>query len=77
MARPLRLERPGAAYFISTLGNAGLTVFRAPEDSRRFLEILGETCARYRWRCLAYCLMPDRYSLVVVTEAPTLSRGMR
>lgn len=77
MARPLRLERPGAAYFISTLGNAGLTVFRAPEDSRRFLEILGETCARYRWRCLAYCLMPDRYSLVVVTEAPTLSCGMR
>ncbi len=77
MARPLRLERPGAAYFISTLGNAGLTVFRAPEDSRRFLEILGETCARYRWRCMAYCLLPDRYSLVVVTEAPTLSRGMR
>ncbi|HIC82228.1 MAG TPA: addiction module toxin RelE [Kiloniellaceae bacterium] len=77
MARPLRLERPGAAYFISTLGNAGLTVFRAPEDSRRFLEILGETCARYRWRCLAYCLLPDRYSLVIVTEAPTLSRGMR
>ena len=77
MARPLRLERPGAAYFISTLGNAGLTVFRAPEDSRLFLEILGETCARHRWRCLAYCLLPDRYSLVVVTEAPTLARGMR
>ncbi|WP_420348888.1 transposase [Pelagibius sp.] len=77
MARPLRLERPGAAYFISTLGNAGLTVFRGPEDSRRFLEVLGETCARHQWRCLAYCLLPDRYNLVVVTEAPTLSRGMR
>ena len=77
MARPLRLERPGAVYYISTLGNAGLNVFRGPEDSALFLDVLGEACRRFRWRCLAYCLLPDRYCLVVLTEAATLSRGMR
>lgn len=77
MARPLRLERPGASYHISCAGNAGLKVFRGPEDSALFLDIMGETCRRHRWRCLAYCLLPDRYALVVVTEEATLSRGMR
>lgn len=77
MARPLRLERPGAVYHISTFGNAGLSVFRGPDDSRRFLEILGEVCQRFRWRCLTFCLLPDRYLLVVKTEAASLSRGMR
>lgn len=77
MARPLRLERPGAVYHIATLGNAGLPVFRGPDDSQRFLEILGEVCERFRWRCLTFCLLPDRYLLVVKTEAASLSRGMR
>ncbi len=77
MARPLRLERPGAVYHLSSLGNAGLNIFRGPDDSRLFLEILGETCRRFRWRCVAYCLLPDRYFLVVATQAATLSRGMR
>ncbi|NIA69521.1 addiction module toxin RelE [Pelagibius litoralis] len=77
MARPLRLERPGAVYHISTLGNAGQAVFRGPDDSQLFLDVLGEACRRFHWRCLAYCLLPDRYTLVVVTDAATLSRGMR
>ena len=77
MARPLRLERPGAAYFIATTGNADLKIFREPQDSAHFLDVLGEACRRFQWRCLAYCLLPESYQLVVVTEAPTLSRGMR
>jgi putative transposase len=77
MARPLRLELPGAAYHVTSLGNGGQLVFRNPEDSELFLEILGEVCARFDWRCLAYCLLPDRYHLVVETRRATLSRGMR
>lgn len=77
MARPLRLERPGALYHIATLGNAGLPVFRTPEDSQRFLDLAAEAFRRFAWRCLAYCLLPDRYILLVVTEEATLSRGMR
>lgn len=77
MARPLRLELPGAVYHLTTLGNAGQPVFREAEDSELFLEIVGQACARFDWRCLAYCLLPDRYHLVVETRQPTLARGMR
>ena len=77
MARPLRLERPGAVYFIATSGNAGLNIFREPTDSERFLDVVAEACRRFQWRCLAYCLLPESYQLVVRTEAATLSRGMR
>src|SRR3546814_2054191 len=77
MARPLRLERPGAVYHLTALGNGGQAVFRLPQDSALFLEILGESCRRFDWRCLAFSLLPDRYHLVVETRAATLSRGMR
>jgi REP element-mobilizing transposase RayT len=77
MARPLRLELPGAVYHLTSLGNGGQPAFRVPEDSALFLEILGETCARFDWRCFAFCLLPDRYHLVVETRRATLARGMR
>ena len=77
MARPLRLELSGAVYHVSALGNGGQPVFRLPEDSAHFLEILGECCARFDWRCFAYCLLPDRYQIVVETRQATLARGMR
>ncbi|MEQ8355191.1 MAG: transposase [Kiloniellaceae bacterium] len=77
MARPLRLELPGAVYHVTATGNGGHTVFRNAEESELFLEILGQTCGRFDWRCLAYCLLPDRYHLVVETVRPTLARGMR
>jgi putative transposase len=77
MARPLRLELPGSVYHLTAVGNGGQPVFRLPEDSALFLEILGESCARFDWRCLAFCLLPDRYHLVVETRQATLARGMR
>jgi len=77
MARPLRLELPGAVYHVTSVGNGGQLVFREPEDSARFLDILGETCRRFDWACWAYCLLPDRYHLVVETRQATLARGMR
>src|SRR3546814_6779971 len=70
MARPLRLELPGAAYHLTALGNGGQPVFRGAEDSLLFLEILGESCTRFDWRCFGYCLLPDRYHLVVETRQP-------
>lgn len=77
MARPLRLELPGAVYWVTALGNGGHQVFHTPEDTALFLEILGECCERFDWACFAYCLLPDRYHLVVETRRATLARGMR
>ena len=77
MARPLRIEFPGALYHVTARGNAGQDIFLDARDSQRFLDILDQVATRLRWRCFAYCLMSNHYHLVVETPAPNLSHGMR
>ncbi len=77
MARPLRIEYPGAVYHITTRGNAYQDVFLDDTDRERFLEILGEVIERFNWLCHGYCLMMNHYHLLIETVDPTLSRGMR
>ncbi len=76
MARPLRIEFPGAVYHVTSRGNARDRIFHNEQDNRKFLEILGTTVERYAWLCYAYCLMENHYHLVVETSAPNLSEGM-
>jgi len=59
MARPLRLEFPGAARHITSRGNAGQPICLDDQDRLAFLEVLAGVVERYRyrWRCYAYCLM--------------------
>ena len=77
MARPLRIEFPGALYHLTSRGNAQSDIFLDDPDRFNFLELLGKVCQRYNWRCYAYCLMSNHYHLVVETGDATLSRGMR
>ncbi len=77
MARPLRIEFPGALYHLTARGNAGQGIFLDARDSQRFLSLLDEVATRLRWRCTAYCLMADHYHLVVETPAANLAHGMR
>ncbi len=77
MARPLRIEYPGAVYHITTRGNAYQKIFLDDNDREKFLEILGETVVRFNWLCHGYCLMMNHYHLLIETVDPTLSRGMR
>ena len=77
MARLLRIEYSGALYHITARGNAKQNIYFDDEDRHQFLEILSTTIDRNRWLCHAYCLMFNHYHLLVETEEPTLSRGMR
>lgn len=77
MARPLRLEFPGAIYHITSRGNARLPIFEDDPDRQRFLFILQEVVKRFNWLCHAYCLMDNHYHLVVETVDGNLSQGMR
>ncbi|MBC7098413.1 transposase, partial [Candidatus Bipolaricaulota bacterium] len=77
MARPLRVELPGALYHITSRGNAGEPIFLDDRDRSAFLEILGEVVKRYRFRCYAYCLMGNHYHLLIEAQEGNLSRGMR
>ena len=77
MARPLRLEFPGAVYHLTARGNARQDVFLDDADRARFLALLGREIDQQRWRCYAYCLMDNHYHLVIETPEANLSTGMR
>ncbi|MEM9316759.1 MAG: addiction module toxin RelE, partial [Pseudomonadota bacterium] len=57
MARPLRIEFPGALYHITSRGNRKRAIYEDDLDRNMFLQILGKVVADFDWRCLAYCLM--------------------
>ena len=77
MARPLRIEYPGALYHVTTRGNAGSRIFRIDKDREYFLDLLGFIIERFHWLCHAWCLMDNHYHLVLETPEGNLSRGMR
>ncbi|OPY91708.1 MAG: Transposase IS200 like protein [Syntrophus sp. PtaU1.Bin208] len=77
MARPLRIEYPGALYHVTSRGNARQNIYLDDHDCRVFLDILGLVVQRFRWLCHAYCLMPNHYHLLIETPEGNLSRGMR
>ena len=77
MARPLRIEYPGAVYHITNRGNDKKDVFKDDQDRETFLKILTFVNKRYHWLCHAYCLMDNHYHLMIETPDGNLSLGMR
>lgn len=52
-------------------------IFLDRRDREHFLELLGETVERYRFRMHAFCLMENHYHLLLQTPDANLSRGMQ
>ena len=77
MARPLRIEYPGAVYHVTSRGNERSLIFRDEKDRLAFLDTLARTVDRWNWMVHAYCLMGNHYHLLIETPEPNLSRGMR
>ncbi|MFH1142544.1 MAG: transposase [Candidatus Uhrbacteria bacterium] len=77
MARPLRVEYPGALYHVTSRGNAKNSIFLTDKDRFCFLEILKNVCDTHNWICYAYCLMDNHYHLLIESVDATLSSGMR
>ena len=77
MARPLRLEHPGAVWHITSRGNNRGKIYLGEEDHEMFLSIFAEAVRRFRWIVHAYTLMTNHFHLVLETPEPTLSRGMK
>ena len=61
MARPLRLEYPGAVYHVTSRGNARQDIVMDDRDRTRFLEKLAHVIDRFGWRCHAFCLIAMAY----------------
>ena len=77
MARPLRIEYPGAVYHVTSRGNARKKIFLDDIDRDEFLATLGWVVERFGWGCHAYCLMDNHFHLLIETPKPNLSLGMR
>ncbi|WP_127995675.1 REP-associated tyrosine transposase [Piscinibacter defluvii] len=77
MARPLRLEWPGALYHVTSRGDRREPIVEDDDDRQSWVALLGEACARFGWRVHAWCLMTNHYHLLLETPHGRLAEGMR
>lgn len=77
MARPLRIDYPGAYYHITTRGVGRQNIFFKDADRVVFLEKLGDVVKRWDLRIHGYCLMANHFHLEVETPNGNLSRAMQ
>ena len=77
MARPLRIEYPGAFYHVTSRGNERKAVFKSRRDREQFLSYLESATERYGAVIHAYCLMDNHYHLLVETPLGNLSKIMQ
>jgi putative transposase len=77
MARPLRIEFPGAIYHVTSRGDRREAIYRDDGDRLAQLEVIAQAMDRFDAQVLAYCLMTNHYHLVLHTRQGNLSRLMR
>ena len=77
MARPLRLEFPGAVYHVTARGDRQESIFEDDGDRLIFIDLLAKEVRQQGWLLYAFCLMDNHYHLLLETPEPNLVRGMR
>jgi len=81
MARPLRLEFPGALYHLTARGNAQQAIFVDDGDRQQFVRLLGREVQQQQWPCYVYCLMSNHYhhepALFTKTSTATADMPLR
>lgn len=77
MARPLRLEFPGAVYHLTARGDRREPIFIDDADREALLGVVGKATERFGASMMAYCLMGNHYHFVVQTHRANLSQLMR
>jgi len=77
MSRPLRIEFAGALYHVTSRGDGREAIFLSEADKHLFLDVMSKVVQICHWAMPAYCLMDNRYQLVVETPDGNLSKGMR
>ena len=60
-----RIGMAGAVFHVLNRGVRKLQLFDQPADYRAFLKVFREAQERIPIRCLAYCLMPNHFHLVL------------
>jgi putative transposase len=77
MARPLRIQYPGAFYHVTCRGNKRQKIFLDNDDRHWFLKVLCESLEIYQVVLYCYILMDNHFHLVMQTLRANLSEFMR
>ena len=77
MARPLRIQYPGAVYHVMCRGNDRRDIFRSDDDRVMFLRLLSRSLNIYSIKLHAYVLMSNHFHLLVETPLGNLAEFMR
>ncbi|HEV8646299.1 MAG TPA: hypothetical protein VGR01_12110 [Burkholderiales bacterium] len=57
MARPLRIEFPGAVYHVTSRGDRREPILVDDEDRQGLLQVVAQALSRFDAEALSYCLM--------------------
>ncbi|MFQ5804753.1 MAG: transposase [Candidatus Methylomirabilales bacterium] len=77
MARPLRIEYPGAVCHVIVRGNNRQAIFRDDADRGFYLDKLRHYCAAKGVHLLCYCLLSNHVHLLVENLEGNLSKMMQ
>ncbi|MEW6587253.1 MAG: transposase [Nitrospirota bacterium] len=77
MARPLRIQYPGAVYHVTCRGNERKDIFKDDADRRKMLQILAESIKIYSVKIYSYVLMNNHFHLLLETPLGNLGESMR
>ena len=77
MARPWRIQYPGAIYHVTARGNNRQDIFIDSEDREDFISRTETAVERFKLHIFAFCLMSNHYHLFLRTPEPNLSAAMQ
>ncbi len=76
MARPLRIEFPGAIYHVMSRGNDRQPIVCDDHDRRKRLQWIERAVTTHGWRLHAFVLLDNHDHLFVETPRANLAAGM-
>ena len=76
MARPLRIEYPGAFYHVTARGNERRRIFYGKGDYEKFRTYLKQAQEKYGYLLHCYVLMTNHYHLLIETPMGNLGSVM-
>jgi putative transposase len=77
MARPLRIQFPGALYHVISRGNQRGPIVLDTADRQKRLDWLRRTVETYAWRLHAFAQLTNHEHLFVETSKANLAAGMQ
>lgn len=77
MARPLRIEYPGAFYHVMNRGQRQEPIVLDDRDREHFLSDLARLSSQFHVLLHGYCLMTNHYHLILETPEGNLSRAVQ